>query len=212
MAQDVSYGLTASRDAGRVELLPGWSTATMGKARGPQGTPSPWEQDVPHTARGSVAVVAAGGATGVRAQGLTTGQLTIGVGQSIATWGREERRGERGVSTWLLLALSPLPHGVGPLCRGCAAPAPGAPSMVTVNPPGYKPLRWSWARRCCSPSPWKQGLKEPPPLSPGRGLWRLKLVLQEPPMTPLQLVVPREPRGESCTQLAAPRPAPKQRF
>lgn len=37
-------------------------------------------------------------------------------------------------------------------------------------------------------------------------------VLQEPPKTPLQPGVLQEPRGKSCTQLAAPRPAPKERF
>lgn len=31
-------------------------------------------------------------------------------------------------------------------------------------------------------------------------------------MTLLQRGVPREPRGKSCTQLAAPRPAPEERL
>lgn len=124
-------------------------------------TTSPREQDIPHTTlrvhghEVTVATTRLVEPRGVRTQALTMGQLTIGVGQSIATWGQEERR-EGRVSTWLLLALSPLPHGVALLCRGPAAPAQGLRPFEIVNPPEYKPPCWSWARRCCSPSPWKQ--------------------------------------------------------
>lgn len=64
----------------------------------PQWTTSPREQDIPHTTlrvRGHEVTVATTRLVeprGVRTQAFTMGQLTIGVGQSIATWGREERR------------------------------------------------------------------------------------------------------------------------
>lgn len=118
MAQD---GLTTPRDAGGVEF-PGWSTATMGKARGPQGTTSPWEWDIPDTT--PRVTVAASGATRREDTGTHHGAAyhwCRAVHSHLGTRGEERR----GVSTWLLLALSPLPHTMAPLCQGCGAPAWG---------------------------------------------------------------------------------------
>lgn len=123
VAQD---GLTAPRDAGRVEF-PGRSTATMSKPQGPQGTPSLWEWDIPDTTPrvGSHEVtVAASGATRSEDTGTHHGAAyhwCRAVHSHLGTRGEERR----GVSTWLLLALSSLPHSMALLCQGCGAPAWG---------------------------------------------------------------------------------------
>lgn len=129
-------------------------------------------------------------------QALTVGQLTSAVGQSIATW-----RGEKVQLAPACLWLCPL-HPAEcslPLPADRVPPALRAPSIGIANPPGQNPPCQSRARRWSKRAACSQ-------------LYSKESALQEPSVTQRRQGVPREPRGKSCTQLAAPRPAPRERF